>query len=126
AGWLRRRSRHHTIRAVQAPPTLDSPGQGPASRASLAASGSPLFQSLAQTPVSTVTVVAIAVVGAAGPAVRWALRSVLAVLAALPLLTGIGAARHEPVGQAGAAPVQTTTTPTTAAHPRPPVVARAA
>ncbi len=119
-GWRRRASRHHRMQPASTNTALDSPGQSLAGRASVAASGSPVFQTLALMPVS-----ALAVLGAAGPAVRWVLRGAIAVLAALSFLIGIGGVHHGPPAVSVAAPMQATTPPTTTAQPPPAPVAPA-
>jgi len=120
-GWRRRGSRHHRMQPVSTTTALDSPGEGLTARVSVAASGSPLFRTLALMPVS-----AAAVVAGAGPAMRWVLRGAITVLTALSSLTGIGVVNHGPAAVSVAAPMQATIPPTTVAQPPPTPVAPAA
>jgi len=122
AGWLGRRSHRHRMRKASASSSVDSPrvaeqGRRLVARARAAAFGSALFGALASVPVS-----AVASVMAVGSALRWALRGIAVVLAAIPLLNGVGGARHEPVAVAVGSPVQPAPS-TTVAQPPPASVA---
>jgi RNA polymerase sigma factor (sigma-70 family) len=117
-GWLHRGRRHrrHTTASTSAlePGTTDASAADPAPAGGMAGlvSASPGFQTLASMPVSA----AVPLVAIAEPA-RWVLRGGVALLAALPFLSGIGADRSGPVAVAVASPAQPATTTTVAAPP---------
>jgi len=121
AGLMGWRRHHHRLRRVSSVSALDpQPAQGAPTDHSpgleTAAAGSPVFQALASVPVS-----AVAPLVAAGETARWVIGGVIGLLAALPVLTGLGTHRHGPVAVAVASPVQPGASTTTV--PRSPPVA---
>ncbi|MDQ6798494.1 MAG: sigma-70 family RNA polymerase sigma factor [Actinomycetota bacterium] len=127
-GWLRRaRSRRMRALSTSAGPSVPAPARGPTAGAAVAATRSPLCQTLAELPVSALVMTGVAVDTAA----RSVLRGAAVVLAAVPLLSGIGGTQGRPVAVAVGASVQPAPTTTVArpaavpAAPSPPPVVEA-
>jgi len=127
-GWLRRSRRRRMQQTSVSSPAesavssavesvAPAPAPGLVARAAVPVSGSPLFQTLGSMPVSAVVVGAVAMVAAVGSA----LRGIVVLLAAVPLLSGIGGAHHQPVAVAVGSTVQPAPTTTVVRPPAAPV-----
>jgi len=128
-GWLRRSRRRRMQQTSVSSPAesavssshdlsvAPASAHGLVARATVPASGSPWFQTLVSMPVSAVVIGTVPMVATVGAA----LRGIVALLAAVPVLTGIGETHHQPVAVAVGSTVQPAPTTTVVRPPPAPV-----